>query len=294
MDGGMMDKGQLFTVVAFFLVFSLVALSAAFSNVNLETKRDANVLTDATKLAYAFDTAKYSMQLATGVNVTKNSTRLTLRDDIDRTTSYQTFLSKLESFVNSKFEDRTLTVDFVDTSGGAMDWNQVTGLDVVPFNITYVYPIVGGDIEIRSFNDTALDHLERMDVDISMDASLVANSTFWAPENDCSPPGSPPSCLPIRIVIRGSNGVTKDSGESNLDLSQQSVSTHLVQGGAGNVKVTIGRSPSTDSRFILIETSGVAAHVNTIMTFDTEGYRTLNPPARLRVFDAVAYIEGDV
>lgn len=289
-------KGVLFTVMTFLLVFSLVGLASAFATTNLELRRDVNALTSADKLAYALESIKSQLQEATGVDVFKLEENVTFNDTIPRQNEIQNFLSQYGDFVDDKYEDPTLTIEFVDSSGNIINWENVDDATIRPFNITYTYPNVGkNSLEINALNTTELSHLERVDLHVRITGVLAANVTGWGPEHVCTTPppdNVPPDCLPFRAIVTDLTGINQwDSGERNFKLDKQSAVQHGVVGG-GFVRITVGDTGG-GGRILQVEISGTTANTSTKLNFDTPEFSIVNDPARLRVYDKLVYTEAD-
>ena len=291
-----MSKGLLFTAMTFLLVFSVVGLATVFSEVNLNTKGDVNVITSADKLAYAYESIKSRLPEAAGVKVYKNEVNVTFNDTIPRNTPIVQFLNQYGDFVEEKFEDPTLRVEFVDSSGNIIDWSVVDDITISPFNITYVYPNTGkNSLEIRFINETELSHLERVELYVRANGVLLQNATGWNPQHDCatpSPNNVPPDCLPFRAIVTDVTGVNQwDSGERNFKMDQQSAVQHSI--GTGWVRITVGHSGG-DDRILQVEISNAAAETSVRLIFDTDAFSVSNDPARVRVYDTLTYIETEL
>lgn len=280
-----MNRGVVFTVMAYLLVFSLVAFAVAFSSSAEKSRSDYSYLISADKINYAFESIRDEMQRSTLLHVARDNTSIVLTDSLPRTISKTTLLSRYENFVSQETSE-SFQASFTDGSGNNVSWGSVRNLTITPFNITYRYPKVGDAyLEARYKDYDQLDHLELVEVYMQVNQTLD-DLGFWVNRESCDSPEET-YCVTFRFLITDGPNLW-NSGYENLDIRSESLAIQLLALPNALVRLKPGNAASGDDRLVKIEVDGPIGYNSSIMmVFDTADFEYVNDgPVKLDVWDS--------
>lgn len=280
-----MNRGVMFTVMAYLLVFSLMAFAMAFSGSADRLRDDYNYLISADKVNHAFESIRDEMQRSTLLTVSRDNTSIVLTDSLPRSISKTTLLTRYEKFIDQKTGE-SFQASFSDGSGNNVSWGSIRNLTITPFNITYRYPNVGDVyLESRYKNYDQLDHLELVEIYMQVNQTLD-DLGFWVSRNTCDDPEET-YCVTFRFLITDGPNLW-NSGYENLDIRSESLAIQLLALPNALVRLKPGNAGSGDDRLVGIEVDGPIGYNSSIMyVFDTADFEYVNDgPVQLSVGDS--------